>query len=504
MKTKLVTCFICLFSSFLFSQQVSYTNEKDTLAIITQSNIDAFRTKYQTLIDSILIKYQGNSVYNSDNWVVHSDLLNKQLEEIFNKLIFGKADIVNAASAFALTINEDKTTASANFNLPLKFKCSVVPDFLNLGLNASGKGKIFNFYNDGSWQNSVEGSFGASWKLTSASRYYSIKDHQKDDLYKRRKFVLELFLKDPSFKMNFSIDNYKLIEKIIQLYEQVDFDEVVNNHSDLLSRYPEYKKLYLSKDLAASYQFLYKERELIRTFFDTVLKGDDAIEKFTNKKFVEFDENNVALYGYNNMFWLDVSMSFSNNGFKFIEENITVMDVDAFSKNVLGITLKADLNWSRETKNDIFYLNGGLSYDRGSFMNSSLINGTPKIILDTSNEVVIIDDRERVLGTVKNIKDHFETGSLYVYGAWFGTKNKNIGLNVSFSHQYVIDLPGDTDFNNNFSLLGGPLAKTKDGSTFGIDVGFSNAVYNTRIVDDFVVRLRAGIPFNIIANNKTK
>jgi hypothetical protein len=499
---KFIVSFFCLFYlSISFSQQLTYTNRKGEPKTVTTAEIDDFFVKYKVEVGSLLKEYQGNDSSDDDKRIIHPKLLNEQLKEIFNKLIFGKSDVVNSASAFGLTIKDDKTSVSGNFNLPTNASSAPVPSFIKLGLNASGKGKIFNFYNDESWENSAEGSIGAVWKLSKASRYYKLKDHEKKDLYKRRKYFLELLASHPSEKLKYSIENYNLIEKIINLYETGDFDGVSNSHDNLLTKYSEYKKLYIASELSSSYEFLYKERELIKTFFDRI--GDTkAIEKFVENKAKEFDENNVTLYGHNNMWWLDTNISFSNNGFNFTEENVTATNVEAFSKNVLGVKLKADLNWSRETKNNFFYLNGGLSYDRGSFMNSSLINGTPKVVEDSFNNVVIIDDRDRVLGTISTLKDHFETGNLYVYGAWFGTKNKNIGFNASFSHQYLITSPKGTTFSNNFSLLGGPVAKTKDGSTFGIDVGFTNAVYNTRIVNDFVVRLRVGIPFNIISNTK--
>jgi hypothetical protein len=503
--TKILFSFLLLFYiSNSTSQELTYTS-KNGMKTVTKLRLETFFDQYGELVSQELKKYQGNGIYDADHWAVHDELLTKQLKDIFNQLIFGKSDLVSAASAVGLTVNEDKTAVSTNFNLPIAKSKGGMPEFINIGLNATGQGKIFNFYNDETWQNKVGASVGFVWKLSKATRYYNLTKFQKEDLKRRRQYHMKLMYFNELDKQRFSIENYKLIEEIIQIYDNGKINSLkqTESHSKLLARYPEYKKLFSKTDFLASYDFLNKEQNVIKAFFDRV---DDkkAIDKFIKEKLIEFDKNNVVLYGYNNMWWVDTNIAFNNNGFNFTEDNISVMNLEAFRENILGITLKGDLNWSRETKNNIFYVNGGLSYDKGSFMNSSLINGTPKIIENTSSQVIIVDDSGRILGTVDDLKSNFSTGSFYTYFAWFGTKNKNIGFNASFSHQYLIDSSEITEFSNNFTLIGGPLAKTKDGSTFGIDVGFSNAVYDTRIVNDFVVRLRVGIPFNIVSNKKKK
>jgi hypothetical protein len=75
-------------------------------------------------------------------------------------------------------------------------------------------------------------------------------------------------------------------------------------------------------------------------------------------------------------------------------------------------------------------------------------------------------------------------------------------LNLSFQHYYKIgSLPEHYNLSNHFTLLGGPIfRKIKDDKTsisFGLDAGLLNTEYGAKHKDDFTLRIRVGIPFNV-------
>ena len=88
--------------------------------------------------------------------------------------------------------------------------------------------------------------------------------------------------------------------------------------------------------------------------------------------------------------------------------------------------------------------------------------------------------------------------------SFFFFKNKSIGLSLDFKHNYSIGKASENPyFANNFSLLFGPIFRdlNKEGiskSSYGIEFGFEDSLYGTKIVDNFIARIRIGIPFNAI------
>ncbi|MGB2685066.1 MAG: hypothetical protein WBC43_08595, partial [Olleya sp.] len=97
-------------------------------------------------------------------------------------------------------------------------------------------------------------------------------------------------------------------------------------------------------------------------------------------------------------------------------------------------------------------------------------------------------------------------GSFSAYGAMFFGSNQKFGINLNLSHNYLINKPENVFYKNNFTALVGPIFKAtgKEGKgvVLGIDIGFDNAIYNTKINNDFTARLRVGIPFEIYTKSK--
>ena len=81
-------------------------------------------------------------------------------------------------------------------------------------------------------------------------------------------------------------------------------------------------------------------------------------------------------------------------------------------------------------------------------------------------------------------------------------EKKNIGLFLNANHNALLIKPENTYFENNYSLIAGPLFRQvdKDNNTkavFGIEIGFENTPYDVKAKDFFIARAKIGLPFNI-------
>lgn len=464
-------------------------------------------------------KSQGYANYgNPTGNVIHNSELDRQVLEIFNKLIFGNTDLVSNASAFGLVVDEEKTTASVGGNFKLNDAT-----FVNLKFNAQGKGSTFNFYNDNSWQSTAGASLGIKRRLFPSARFHDTSIDVKEQNYRIRQYKFTAY--NEYATKNFTILNYMLIEEftktmgysepiINDVYEQQGFNLSLSEMELVLkSRFPTFELLMGKNKKEEAYTYLLKiQSEMIAYFKKSSIFNSNSLDKinqFAISQMVAIDTARVKMYGHCHLFWLDADLSTANSLFNFVDDNITYADPDTFplerKTNVWNVGMTANINYSYEDLSAIYYVKVGASLNSGSFLNSSLISGTPQLTNfdDVSDQYRITDSRDRVLGNYRDIDNNFQTGSFNFYVAGFFTKTKNIGFNVGYDHEYLVNRPSSTSYVNNFTLLGGPLLKTKDGSTFGLDFGFANAPYSgIEVGQDFIARIRVGIPFNLVGKKK--
>ena len=194
------------------------------------------------------------------------------------------------------------------------------------------------------------------------------------------------------------------------------------------------------------------------------------------------------------MKWFDFNLNLGNSTYKFSESNIDENIFEEFSNtfnlsedvNKLKSVLSINFNHSHNAKETIWYYQLGASTSSGSFLENVLINGTPKIVQNENQDFIFQDEDSQRLGSFANTKETLKTGAFNAYGAIFFTKKKNFGFNLSVSHNYLIDKPDETFYKNNFTTLFGPIFRQqKDGETkltFGIDLGWENAIYNKKVL----------------------
>lgn len=483
MKTFLIT----LFSIFFFS--IGFSQNPNTI-------------KYENKLKTSLTHYHNNAIQDT--------LLRENIAQAFSYVIFSNSELATNASAFGYSQNKEKTTIAINTNIRIGNTES--PNYIRIGANATGSKNVFEFYGDNSWNNNVGINLGYIRRIGKPSVFYTGKESKELIDNRRAIYAREIIYNEVKYnKVN--LTKIGELKKDIQIIDSKTDLLKDKRYTNLLDILPNVKKLISEKKYEEAYVSLDKEEKKIKKFLTSV-GSDEKLEKYIeNNIFYTFDKENDITYGYS-LSWLDLNLNLSNSNYKFNEDNIDSGVLQNFNNmfnstediNKLKSVISLSFNRTHNSKKTIWYYQLGVSGSFGSFLDNSLINGTPKIYQDVNDIFVIRDEDNQTFGFYENIEKTLATGAFNAYGAIFFTKKKNFGFNISAKHEYLIRKPNNTFYKNNFSVLFGPIfRKEKEGETaltFGIDVGFENGIYGTNVTNDFTGRIRVGIPFNIYTKKK--
>ncbi len=493
--------------------------------LTVHSQID--KTKlFDQQLNAVSSEYRNTG--EEDGMMVQGSLLNERLLKAFNQVVFSSSDLVGNASAFGISQNEEKTNVSVNTNFHL-YGEDVHQFYLKAGINANGSGSIFNLYSRDEWKSSVGANAGVIWKF-----YGSGFTNEGDIKIQQNKVLREIFIRDSirDNLVNFNKGDYlkkvvaynnaltnKNKDKITALYKDL---EIIEEFFKKLEGYrPKNKKDKLNFKNYSDKQNKINDsiiNEIIDIYWtDDKKKDNKVLKKIIKDVAYKYDKKNIKSTGYH-FLWADANIGLNNNAFNFSEkaENIEsdiLTDFNAFDAektdiNKLNTVISANANYSYNALRGAGYIQLGAKFNSGSFLNSNLINGTAKVSRVDTNGLFFIEDEDgQTLGDFNSIKRDLQYGSFDLYGAYFFGKRKVFGLNISASHRYIIKTPENSFYKENYSILFGPIFRKpkKDddtGLTFGIDIGFDNAIYETKAGDSFVARIRVGIPFKLYDINK--
>ena len=438
-------------------------------------------TKFENQLNTSLEHYENNAIQDT--------LLRENIAKAFSYVIFSNSELATNASAFGYSQNKEKTTISINSNIRLGNTES--PYYLRVGANASGSKNVFEFYDDDSWHNNVGINIGLIRRIFNPSVFYTGKKEIKELTDDRREIYAREIIYNEIKYNNENLENISELKKEIQSIDSKKDLLKNKDYTNILEILPDIKKLLTEKKYEEAYVSLDKEEKKIRKFLTSVDCAEKLKKYIENDLFYNFDKENDITYGYS-LTWLDLNLKFSNSTYKLNEHNIDDDIIQDFSNlsdltddiNKLKSVISFSFHKTHNAKKTIWYYQLGVNGTFGSFLNSSLVNGTPSIFQNDNNIFVIKDEENRAFGLYENIDKTLATGGFNVYGAIFFTENKNFGFNLSAQHEYLIRKPENTYYKNNFSFLLGPIfRKVKDGETsltFGIDVGWENAIYRTR------------------------
>lgn len=519
-----------------------------TFSIINSQTIDEKKARFQEKLDSVLSDYRTST--NNKKQIVHPKLQNKRLTEAFNQVIFGSSDLVDNASAFGVSQNEDKTNVSVNTNFHLWGEAEKQL-FLKAGINANGSGSVFNLYSRNEWKSSIGASIGFIYKFKGNT--YS---QEGKSLLDYNNLTRDMFIKDSVEKdltVNLDLKKYQDVRSnYTDLYKLMIGDNEVKHDTakqTLLAK--TYKKLKTKELFFMDLEKKVKKTDVLKKTLnlnqsgeiivylkfalytplendnnDKIIayllknlwsKGDKELKNIINEVSAQFDKKNIKNTGYS-FHWFDFNAAFNNDAFSFSEKADNIKsdikaEFDAFDTqktdlNKLNTSLSLNYNYARNKLKGAFYFQGGLKFNSGSFLTSNLINGTPKVSNKDGNGLFIIKDDigeesdQQVLGDFNAINQNLKYGSLSIYSAYYFGKKKVFGLSLGLAHRYRIITPNNTIYENNYSILFGPIYRkpVKDddtGLTFGIDVGLDDALYIADAKDNFVARIRVGIPLKL-------
>jgi len=481
--------------------------------------------KDQLKVISSEYKIEGDSIK-----IIHSDLLNERLTKAFNQVVFSSSDLVDNASAFGISQNKEKTTVSVNTNFHLGGK-NEDQWYLKGGINASGSGAIFDLYSSQEWRNSVGLNLGVIWKF-----YGSGITNEETTKFEHDKVLRKVFIRDSIMNdlIGFKKEDYKKErEAYIKALEEEDLDKI--DKKNIEKHYKNLKAIEVFFKKIEKYKTKNKDEKLyFNKYNDSINKlndkiideiidiywsddGKEALSEIIEDIAYEYDKKNIKNTGYS-FSWIDINANLNNNTYNFSEkaENVNseilsdfnALDIEKTGINKLSTVLSVNINYScNNAFSGLWYLKGGIIFNSGSFLNSNLINGTAKVNRVDENSPFFIEDDNRILGDFNSIENDFQYGAFDLYGVYFFGKKKVIGLNLAYSHKFSIKTPKNSFYKKNYSILLGPIfRKPKEdddtGLTFGIDIGFENSLYDARANDNFVARIRVGIPFKLYNINK--
>jgi hypothetical protein len=509
-----------------------------------KDKVDRFKYK----LDTVLETYKTST--NNYSQIVHPKLQNNRLSEAFNQVIFGSSDLVDNASAFGISQNEKKTNVSVNTNFHLWGEAKNQL-FIKAGINANGSGSVFNLYSRNEWKSSVGASIGFIYKFKGKTYSQEGKSLLDYNNIKRDMFIKDSIKKD--LTVNFELKNYQDVRsKYTGLYKAMNNDHNIKYDKEqqvLLAKYYKdlktievfftrlEKNINKTDSLKRTLNFNKNEERILHLKFaiynlkenennDKIITyllkkfwsvGNKELKKMVNEVAAKFDEKNIKNTGYS-FHWFDFNTTFNNDTFGFSEkaenikseilEEFNAFDTTKTELNKLNTSLSLNYNYTRNKLEGAFYFQTGLKFNSGSFLTSNLINGTPKVSNKDANGLFIIKDDigketdQLVLGDFNAISENLKYGALSIYSAYYFGKKKIFGLNLGVTHRYRITTPKNTMYKNNYSILLGPIFRKpkKDddtGLTFGIDVGYDNALYSANAKDNFVARVRVGIPLKL-------
>lgn len=437
--------------------------------------------------------------------IIQYKLLSENITNAFNTVVFGNTNLAANSSAFGYSQNKDKTNVSANasFRLYKKF-------YWSAGANVEGSGAIFEFYSDESWKNNVSGNLSLIYRFGRSGQFYDLTSDQKQSRINRRKIFSNNFLKEVSHLKR--SDVFKDIDTIQKSLINNQFVDSIPKKYTYLDSFPKVKELIIKKKFIEAYDEMEKKRTLLETINKKIGNKKD-LEAFIRRDILyNYDKTKDITEGYY-FNWVRAGLNMGNSSYTFNKDNIepilleNPVDNVSFTEamNKLKTTASIDFNRISNSKKRIYFMQTGTSISTGSFLSNELIEGTP-FLFQNGTDASIRDENGIVFGNFDQIEKTLSTGSLYFYGALFLGAKKKLGFNASLKHNYLITRPDNTFYENNYTILFGPVFRTvKNDNTsisFGIDIGWENAIYNVKASDYFTGRIRLGIPFGIYKKAK--
>ena len=455
---------------------------------------------YTKTLDEKLKSFENNGR------VLGNKYLNEKGDQILKTVIFNNSEITTNGSSISIIQGADKTSLNASILNPLT-GTGAYQTYLKTGVFATGKDNIFNLYSENSWKNEIGLNVGLIIKLPGS--VFSVKK-ESEKMRKQRLLYSDSirFNKD----MHYSDKNKEIIQKRLAIKKILELRSQWYENEKKEKYRLSYNQIKDSLDS--------ENKELVEEIKKKgLLEVSDSIEniyqKFNSltinnikstieKELYEFDKKYDVTKGYR-LHWFEISGSLANASLNIpndsiLENNELITDDLEKIKNYLKGSAGGSYNYSHN-RNYIIFSQLGFKANWGSYLDSNLFEATPSLQFE-NNDYQLINEDEETLGLYRNVNKNFSTADFSGYISVFFMEKKNIGLFLNANHNALLIKPENTYFENNYSLIAGPLFRQvdKDNNTkavFGIEIGFENTPYDVKAKDFFIARAKIGLPFNI-------
>ncbi|UOE38394.1 hypothetical protein [Chryseobacterium oryzae] len=329
-------------------------------------------------------------------------------------------------------------------------------------------------YSKQSWKNDVGASFTLNRVIGKETQFFNTKECSK--LYIEREKYKEKIIT----KFNDLSKDYGRYEKKLEDLKQ----QKKNNNSitDISER--DKKNEQIEKDISSI-------EEKIK--YVDVVKKDAA--KYMEKEMIEFDKKNDILQG-SKLHWLKATANITNQNVSLDSLNLLVGDkITNFPK----LSLDFSYNFNRQKNQYLFNFQAFTKIIMGNFLDAN-INSEKPYLVNNNNETYVFDTSGTQIGKYDMLKRAFWTSQTGLQATFFIVKS--FGFSGFTSHTFALQNLEATDYRNRYSLLAGLVFRINNQedvnkATFRILAGVENEPYKTKALDNFMVKITLGIPFNL-------
>lgn len=464
MRKIILTLIVIVFNSNLNAQNTSLNNQ-----------IEEVFNDIQNKFKSKLKEYRYDTIPKF-NQILSEKTAHSYIQPTFTNLLTGNSNLISSQTAGTITLSGESSTLGFNYAYGNKSKTR----FTNFGIITESKGNTISIFSPDSWSTGLGLNFGVSLVLTKPKLTFDETDFKK--LAKRRQSYVNQRLSFYNSLLTQNRDN--------------NFDKFLDSVKNPL----EVTFLHVAPDILA-------ELELRR---DSIQKIKDLVWNILSKRIIDsiiqndldhFDMQNIVFKGYA-FYWLNISGGYKNFRTKLYDSSIVNNNLLAINKSDFNrFNINIQLNYLSNQPNYLWFWNAGINFYNTNFLTDRTIEQLPFIKVNNISDTVIVNDKGEEFGKARDLKRNIWV--FQPYGQIGYLPNKQIGVAVKASWQNGFHTPNNVWYNNTFNAcLGLIFRAAKDEvvskGTIGIDAGFFNTPFNSRVwKDHFSVRIFAGIPLNI-------
>jgi len=449
-------------------------NQKALDSIINNYVLKNKYDEFRLALKKSLKKYKEKDKYGKYKIIEQPALLDSNVAKAFATIITSNDNTVNTGTAFTFSQSNNNATLNLNTSYSVNHRKR---SYLNIGITANGKNNIFDIYTNKSWANKIAFSLGFTHQFK-ASQYFN-KDAALKRIKDRKEYSQSVLL--PFVKQILKLDTAQLrtdsstLENLI--CKQEDFDSIVN------------QKYFDSLNIIKIKLNNYKR-------VTTKLCNCKATSIITDS-LISYDNRIDSLHGYQ-VFWWNVNTTFSSNQFQLSDTSKLLRPSDT-SRLKFNYSIEGSLNWNHSATRTIQYAQLNAVLTSGSLLDDPTIAQMPRTSkLVSANDSIGIYEGSRLIGTYNDITKNIFHWNLGGYYAIFFFFDKTLGISTRGNINGQL---GSGLYRNNFSILAGPLFKTRNikwaSATFGINAGFENVLYHVQVWKFFGIKAYVGIPFRV-------